>query len=327
MPGIDRRTLTLAALSLASGGALSSRAAWAQEFPVRPIHIFVGQPAGSGPDVICRYFAEEVGKLSGQPMIVENKGGAGGNLATQAVASARGDGHALLFSTSNSLTGNFFLFRDVGFKLEDFAPIASVAQAGIALAVKGDSPVRSVAELTALLKQKEGKARYGAPTSTALAAAELYLDLTGTTAIRVPYRSAPQALTDLTGGEIDFFFIDAVTGLGPARRGQIRLLGVTARNRLEAAPDLPTMHEAGVTNYELGAWFGIFAPAGTPAPVREKLTKWFVEVAQRPATKEFLLRAGVEPLPGDPAALMQIVAAHTETYRRLAAAGKIKPQD
>ena len=294
---------------------------------MRPIHIFVGQPAGSGSDVICRYFAEEVGKLSGQPMIVENKGGAGGNLATQAVASARGDGHTLLFSTSNSLTGNFFLFRDVGFKLEDFAPIASVAQAGIALAVKGDSEVHTVAELTASLKQKNGKARYGAPTSTALTAAELYLDLTKTSAIRVPYRSGPQALTDLTGGEIDFFFIDAVTGLGPARRGQIRLLGVTARNRLEAAPNLPTMHEAGVTNYELGAWFGIFAPAGTPVSVREKLMKWFVEVAQRPATKEFLLRAGVEPLPGNPDALMKIVAAHTETYRHLAAAGKIKPQD
>ena len=326
MPGINRRTVAIAALSLAGGSALP-RVARAQEFPTRPIRILVGQAAGSGSDVLCRYFAEEVGKLAGQPVIVENRPGAAGNLATQAVASARGDGHVLLFSTSNSLTGNFFLFKDVGFKLEDFAPIASVAETGFALAVKGDTGITNVAELTAALKQKQGKARYGAPTSSALTAAELYLDLTGTEAVRVPYRSAPQALADLTGGEIDFFFVDAVTGLGPARRGQIRLLGVTTRKRLEAVPDLPTLQEAGIPGYELGAWFGVFGPAGAPAAAREKLTQWFVDVGQRPATKEFLLRAGIDPLPGAPDALMRIVAAHTETFRRLAATGKIKPQD
>ncbi|MDB5571355.1 MAG: tripartite tricarboxylate transporter substrate binding protein [Hyphomicrobiales bacterium] len=306
--------------------ALSGAGARAQEFPARPIRFFVGQAAGSGSDILCRKAAEQVAKLSGLTVIVENRPGAGGNIATQAVASGPADGTSLLFSTSNSLTGNFFLYEKLAFKLEDFAPVATVAQTGFALAVPANGPA-SVADLTAAMKAKDGKGRYGAPTSSALASAELYLDMAGATATRVPYKSAPQALNDLIGGEIDFFFVDAITALGPARRGQIRLLAVTTPARLAAAPDLPSMDEAGVKGYDLAAWFGVFAPAATPKALRDKLTQWIVQAVSAPEMREFLLATGNEPLPGGPAEVERIVKSHTQTYKRLADSGKIRPAD
>ncbi len=317
-----RRSALAGGLSL----GLISGAAQAQEFPAKPIRLFVGQAAGSGSDILCRRVADQLARLSGLTVLVENRPGAGGNIATQAVATGAADGTNLLFSTSNSLTGNFFLYEKLGFKLEDFAPIATLAQTGFALAVPANGP-SSVAELTAALKARQGKGRYGAPTSSALASAELYLDMAGASATRVPYKSAPQALNDLIGGEIDFFFVDAITALGPARRGQIRLLAVTTPRRLAAAPDLPSMDEAGVKGYDLAAWFGVFAPAATPKPLRDKLTQWMIQIVSAPDTREFLLGTGNEPLPGGPAEVDAIVKSHTQTYKRLADSGKIKPAD
>ncbi|HEY8579726.1 MAG TPA: tripartite tricarboxylate transporter substrate binding protein [Beijerinckiaceae bacterium] len=298
----------------------------AQAFPSKTIRIIVGQAPGSGSDVIARRLADGLSKLADQPVIVENRAGAGGNIATQTAASAPPDGHTLLFSTSNTLTGNFFLYSDLKFKAEDFAPLATIAQTGFALATPANGP-DTVEKLTAAIKEKQGKARYGAPNSSSLASAELYLDMAGATATRVPYKSAPQALTDLIAGEIDFFFIDALTGLGPARRGQIKLLGVTTPKRLAAAPDVPTLDEAGVKGYDLAAWFGVFTNAETPAPTREKLSGWIQQVVGAPEMRAFLEGTGNEALVGGADAVRTLVNAHTEKYRRLAATGKIKPAD
>ena len=319
---LSRRQAVIAAL----GAALVPVAAQAQSSSSGPIKFIVGQPPGSGSDTIVRRLADQLTTILGQPIIVENKPGAGGNIATHTVAKSPGDGQTLLFSTSNNLTGNFFLYSRLGFRFEDFAPIAPIAQTGFALAVQPSGP-KDVAEFRALIRDKQTKAKYGAPTSSSLAAAELCLSLMGATATRVPYKSGPQALSDLIGGEIDFMFIDALTGIGQAKQGRIKLLGVTTKERLALAPDLPSLDDAGLKGYDLGAWFGVFAPAATPKDAQARLSKAITEAVGKKEMRDFLTGTGNEPLTGGPDQLMTLVKAHTDLFRDLSTTGKIKPED
>lgn len=314
------RGILAAVLLLLPALAPSARA---QDYPTRPIKIFVGLPAGGGADVIARYFAEQLSKIVNQPVLTENKPGAGGNLATQAVASAEPDGYTLLFSTSNPLSGNFYLYKNLPFTVADFAPITTLGQGAFALAVGGKSPIKSVAELTAYLKDKAGKAAYGSPTSISLACAEVYMTQVGATARLVRYKASAQALNELRAGEIDFFFIDSTAAIGPAKRGDIRVLAVTTKTRNAALPNVPTMQEAGIADFDMSSWFGMFAPAKTPEQIRVKLEVWFNLIVRRPQTADYLTSIGIEALPGSPALLMDMVRRQTETYRKLSEAGKL----
>ena len=320
MKKIQSGCALVAALMLA---LWSAGAACAQNYPSRPIKIFVGLPAGGGADIIARYFAEQLSKQVGQPVVTENKPGAGGNLATQAVATAEPDGYTLLFSTSNALSGNFYLYKNLPFTLADFAPITTLGQGAFALAVSGKSPVKSVGELTGYLKDKGGKAAYGSPTSISLACAEVYMAQVGVTARLVRYKASAQALNELRAGEIDFFFIDSTAAIGPAKRGDIRVLAVTTKSRNVALPEVPTMQEAGIADFDMSSWFGMFAPAKTPNDIRVKLEEWFNAIVRRPQTADYLTSIGIEALPGAPALLMGLVRRQTETYRKLSEAGKL----
>ena len=161
---------------------LSASLASAQDYPNRPVKIMIGLPAGGGADIIARYFADKLKVSLGQSVVVENKPGAGGNLATQAVANADADGYTLLFSTSNPLTGNFYIYKNLPFTIGDFAPVTTLGQGSFALAVSGKSDIKTLDELTSMLKQKAGKAAYGSPTSISLACAEVYMGAVGATA-------------------------------------------------------------------------------------------------------------------------------------------------
>jgi len=302
---------------------LSANLAPAQEYPSRPIKIMIGLPAGGGADVIARYFADKLKASIGQSVVVENKPGAGGNLATQAVATAEPDGYTLLFSTSNPLTGNFYIYKNLPFTIDDFAPVTTLGQGSFVLAVGGKSDIKSVPELTALLKQKAGRAAYGTPTSISLASAEVYMSAVGATARIVRYKASTQALNELKAGEIDFFFIDSTATIGPAKRGEIRLLAVTTATRTTALPDVPTMQEIGIKDFDLSSWFGIFTPAKTPKAIRDKLQAALDEIVRRRETSDFLTGIGIEALPGSPDALMGLVRGQTETYRKLSEAGKL----
>ena len=303
--------------------ALSGSYASAQDYPSRPIKIMIGLPAGGGADIIARYFADKLKASLNQTVVVENKPGAGGNLATQSVAAADPDGYTLLFSTSNPLTGNFYIYKNLPFTIDDFAPVTTLGQGSFVLAVGGKSDIKTVPELTAMLKQKAGKGAYGSPTSISLACAEVYMGAVGATARLVRYKASAQAVNELKAGEIDFFFIDSTGGIGPAKRGDIRLLAVSTSARTQALPDVPTMQELGVKDFDLSSWFGIFAPAKTPKAIRDKLQAALDEIVRRKETADFLTGIGIEALPGSPEKLMQLVRGQTETYRKLSEAGKL----
>jgi len=259
----------------------------------------------------------------GQSVVVENKPGAGGNLATQAVASAEPDGYTMLFSTSNPLTGNFYLYKNLPFTINDFTAVTTLGQGAFVLAVNGKSNINSVADLTAHLKTRGAKATYGSPTSISLASAEVYMAHAGVTAQLVRYKASAQALNDLKAGEIDYFFIDSTAAIGPAKRGDLRALAVTTRQRISAMPDTPTMQEAGVPDFDMSSWFGIFVPAKTPAAIRDKLETALNEIVKRKETSDYLNGIGIDAWPGSAAALMDQVKRQTETYRKLSEAGKL----
>jgi tripartite-type tricarboxylate transporter receptor subunit TctC len=295
----------------------------AQDYPNRPIKMLIGLPAGGGADIIARYFADQLKDSLNQTVVVENKPGAGGNLATQAVATAEPDGYTIMFSTSNPLTGNFFLYKNLPFTIENFAPVTTLGQGAFVLAVSGQSAIKTVADLTAHLKEKAGKAAYGSPTSISLASAELYMSQVGATARLVRYKASTQALNELKAGEIDFFFIDSTAAIGPVKRGDIRALAVTTRQRKSALPNVPTMMEAGSPDFDLSSWFGIFVPAKTPAAIRDKLATALNEIVKRKATADYLNSIGIDAWPGTAADLMAQVKRQTETYRKLSEAGKL----
>jgi tripartite-type tricarboxylate transporter receptor subunit TctC len=320
MLSLLRTVVALAALMLA--GAVA-----AQNYPSRPIKILIGLPAGGGADVIARYFADQLKGVLNQSVVVENKPGAGGNLATQAVASAEPDGYTLLFSTSNPLTGNFYLYKNLPFSIDDFVPVTTLGQGAFVLAVSGKSDIKSVAGLTSYLKAKDGKAAYGSPTSISLASAEIYMAHAGVAARLVRYKASTQALNELKAGEIDFFFIDSTAAIGPAKRGDLRALAVTTRQRISAMPDIPTMQESGIADFDMSSWFGIFAPAKVPAAIRDELENAFNEIVRRKATADYLAGIGIDSWPGSAAELMAQVRRQTETYRRLAEAGKLDAAD
>jgi tripartite-type tricarboxylate transporter receptor subunit TctC len=301
----------------------SAVAASAQDYPSRTVRILIGLPAGGGADILCRYFADQLAKATNQTVVVENRPGAGGNLATQAVATSKPDGYTLLFSTSNPLTGNFYLYKDLSFTINDFVPVTTLARAGFVLVVPGKSDIRSVGDLTKSLKAKAGRARYGAPTSISLASAEIYLDAVGAQATRVPYKASAMAVGELAAGDIDFFFFDSTGVQGPAERGQVRMLAVTSPQRMSFAPQVPTMQEEGVKDFDMTSWFAIFAPAHTPKDIRDKLEAWLNDIAKKPETTEFLKRAAAEPWIGNPDVLMQTVRSQTDKYRKLSEAGKL----
>lgn len=295
----------------------------AQDYPNRPVKMLIGLPAGGGADVIARYFADKLKDVLGQSVVVENKPGAGGNLATQAVASAEPDGYTMLFSTSNPLTGNFYLYKNLPFKITDFSAVTTLGQGAFVLAVNGKSNINSVADLTAYLKTKGAKATYGSPTSISLASSEIYMAHAGVTAQLVRYKASAQALNDLKAGEIDYFFIDSTAAIGPTKRGDMKALAVTTRQRISAMPDTPTMQEAGIPDFDMSSWFGIFVPAKTPAAIRDKLETALNEIAKRKETSDYLNSIGIDAWPGSASALMDQVKRQTETYRKLSEAGKL----
>ncbi len=299
----------------------------AQEYPARPLKMVIGLPAGGGADIIARYFADKLRAALGQTVVVENKPGAGGNIASQAVATAEPDGYTMLFSTSNPLTGNLVLYKNLPFKIDDFAPVTTLGEGAFALAVSGNSPFKTLAELTASLKEKNGRAAYGSPTTISLAAAEVYMQNAGVTARLVRYKSSAQALSELKANEIDYFFIDTTGALGPVKRGEIRLLAVTTTTRNKAFADVPTIQETGIPDFDLSSWFGIFVPAKTPKAIRDKLEATINEIVARKETADFLESIAIDVLPGSPEKLMELVRRQTAVYRKLYDAGKLDAAD
>lgn len=312
-----------AAISLAATGPAAAQTA----YPDRPVKVVIGFPAGSGADILCRYFIDRLGPVSGGTFIVENKPGATGNIGSESVARAKPDGYTLLVGASSNMAGGPNIYKNLTWHPQkDFEPVTTYAQLGFVLTIAAASPARTVAEFTQLMKAKGGKATFGFGNTSGLAASSLYAHEAGFPVTSVAYKGNPQAVSDAAGGQIDYVFSDAVFAMGQEKAGKVRLLAATTPQRLSSLPDLPTMKEVGLGNATIAPWWAMFAPAKTPPDIIAKLEGWLNKVSSAPETKEFLEKQGAEPLPGNQAKTREMLDQSLKEWARIVALVKIDPQ-
>lgn len=279
---------------LAAVALLAAAAATAQTYPDRPVRLIAPWPPGGSVDTTARYINEQLGRELGQPVIIENRSGATGNIGSEAVARAKPDGYVLLINTITIATAPA-LFPNLPFDvLKDFAPISLVAEAPHLLIVSNKVPAKNVAELVALMRANPGKLSYSSAGngSNFHMAGELFKELSKTYALHVPYRGGGPALLDTISGQVEFSFPSLTAALPQAAAGRVRGLAVTSGTRSPAAPDLPTIAEAGLPGYEFTSWQLVLAPAGTPPEILARIHGAIVETMKAPSVRERYAREG-----------------------------------
>jgi tripartite-type tricarboxylate transporter receptor subunit TctC len=279
-----------------------SRAAFAQDYPARPIHLIIGFTPGAASDIIGRTFARGAEPFIGQQFVVENKPGAGSSIAAQYVIRASNDGYTLFVPALSTLTYQISN-PDVTFDMrKDFAPVAPLAKGTFVLAVNPDLKVKNLAELIALAKAKPGQLLYGSVGNGSLPhlAAEMFAQRAGVKMTHVPYPGSPQVVQDLVAGRINLTFNIASSAIGQINAGQLVALAVASAKRSSALPDVPTMAESGMPDFDTSLWLGLLAPAGTPKPVVDKLNDAARKAMHTPDAVELLRKEGYEPLDATP---------------------------
>ena len=311
-----RHLLALAAASLGTlPAALRAQPAW----PDKPLRMFVGYAAGSGIDNTARQLARQIEVVAGQPVVVENRAGALGNLAAQAVAAAKGDPNTLLFTPNSTHAANIHLFKKLPFDpVKDFTPVSSVATLGFVLVCDPKAVnVTSVQQLVTTLKREPGRWAYGTGNATGLVAGAMFKTQTGTDLLSVPYKSVPPAITDLLGGRLQLVFADATLAIPLVRAGKLRALAVTGARRMAALPQVPTMAESGVPNYDLTGWFAVFQPAGVAPEHNAKMASVVQRALREPQLVESLRGIGAEAESSTPDELARRIATDTQRWGKL----------
>ncbi len=312
--------LVLAALSLGS--------AWGQSaYPAKPIRLISPFPPGAVVDTLCRTLAAPLGELLGQPVVVENRTGAGGNIGMDAVAKAPADGYTIGMGGIGTHGINPSVYAKMPFDpVRDFAPITFVASNINVLVVHPSVPAQNVQQLIAYAKANPGKLAFasaGTGTSQHLAG-ELFKQIAGVEMTHVPYKGAGPAVADLIAGHVPLMFADISAALGHIRSGKLRALGVTTRSRTPLL-DVPTLIEQGVPDFDVNAWFGLLAPAGTPRDVVLRLNADSVKALNLPATRERLQSIGLDPAPNTPEALAQFIRSELDRWAAVARSVNIRP--
>ena len=321
---VTRRRL----LQLALGSAVlaaRARVSWAQGYPNQPVRILVGFAAGGNFDLVARMIGQWLSEQLRQPVIVENRPGAGGNIATEAAIRAPADGYTLLLGGAVNAV-NATLYDKLPFDfLGDVAPVAGVVRFPNVITVSTSFPATTVPEFIAYVKANPGKVNQGSSgngTTQHLAGA-LFKMMTGTEFMHVPYRGAAPAITDLLGGQVQVLFEPLPASIPFIKAGKIRALAVTTARRSEALPELPAVGEF-VPGYEASGWTGLCGPRNTPAEVVEKLNKAINAGFTDPAMKARFADLGATTLPGSPADFGKLIAAETEKWGKVIRAGNIK---
>ena len=275
----------------------SMASAAAQDYPSRPIRILVGFAAGGGTDILARDVGAQLNKAWGQPVIIENRTGANGNIATTELANSAPDGYTLLVTVPSLLT-NALLDPNFKYKpLEDFAPVTVIATAAYVIAVNPQFSAKSLRELIALAKEKPGSINYGSPgvASSPHLTAELFNAAAGISMTHIPYRGGSQVVTDVVSGQIPLSFFTTVQAIPFLKDGSLRGLAVTSPQRSALLPDVPTVSESGVPGYESDAWWGMFAPKGTPQSIVVKLQQEIARILATPEMKGRLAALASDP--------------------------------
>jgi tripartite-type tricarboxylate transporter receptor subunit TctC len=289
---------TIARLALSAACLATAFAAQAAEFPTKPITMVVPFAPGGPTDAMARTLAAAV-KL-GQPVLVENKAGAGGNIGAEAVARADKDGHTLLFGTSGPLAINVSLYKKIGYDpVKSFAPVMQIGHLPNVLVVNPSIPVKNVKELIAYGKANPGKLSYASSGNGASShlAGVMFNNVAGTDFAHIPYKGTGPALTDLLGGQVAMTFTDVLTALPYIKSGKLRALGVTTKERSQVLPDVPTIAEQGFAGFDVSVFFGLVVPAGTPKEAIDKLNAAFADALKQPEVRKTLLSQGLEFAP------------------------------
>src|SRR5262245_21923575 len=300
----------------------------AQDYPTREIHSIVNFPPGTGMDIMNRWYGAKLSELVARPVLVENKPGALGNIASEYVARAKPDGYTIMITpASSTFTIALSVFKKLPFDpLSDFAPVMLISKLGFVVVVDGKNPVNNIAELTAALKKKPGHGAYGTGANTGIVAAELYKVRTGLESNQVLYKGIYENLLDLYGGQIDFATLDPTAAFEPIRTGKLKALAVTSTTPLGSLPDVPTMQEAGIADYDISPWIGLVVPARTPQPIIEKLAAWHRQINSTADAKKTLLQFGMDPLDGDGAAMTALLKRDIGRWAEFVKLAKIQAQ-
>ncbi len=324
---LTRRTLldgTL--LGVAAMLALPARGAFAETYPSRTIRIIVPTPAGGPVDTMARIVANALPAILGQPVVVENRAGAGNTLGSKAAASADPDGYTLIYTAASGLIMSPMLRSNAGYTSADFAPIAIVSEQPVVLVAHPSAPFKTVAELVAYAKANPGKLNYstgGAGTLPHLSA-ELFKSLTGTQITHVPYKGGGPALADVVAGQVPITFDTIGTSLGFIRGGKLNALALVSPKRMAELPDVPTMPELGYPALVTGAWTALLAPKATPPEIVARLNAAVNEALKEPAMLETFARLGAQARGGSPEALVTVIAADTAKWGPIVAALGLK---
>jgi tripartite-type tricarboxylate transporter receptor subunit TctC len=304
-------------LLLATAIATLSAGAFAQAYPTKPIRLVVTFPAGGAPDILARLFADKA--QMGQPVVVDNVPGAGGNIGADKVAKSPPDGYTLVMGTVGTHSINGSLYSKMPYDMvKDFTPVAHVASAPNLLVVTNDLPVKTVAELITYMKANPNKLSFGSPGigTSVHVSGELFKSMTGTTMQHVPYKGRQFAIPDLVGGQIQVMFDNMPSALPMAKEGKIRALAQTTAKRSAAAPDVPTVAET-VPGFEATTWFAVFAPAGTPKEVVTKVNAEMQRVFKLPDVADKLKTLGLEPWISTPEELAKYQAAEIVKWAKV----------
>jgi tripartite-type tricarboxylate transporter receptor subunit TctC len=316
------------ATCLTAALSLVAATAYAQSYPNKPIKAIVPFAAGSATDQIGRAFAQKMSEILGQPVVVDNKAGVNGMLGADAVAKSAPDGYTLLIGTNSTNAALKSLMKKLPYDQDTaFAPVAYMGSVPLIVAVNNDVPAKNLKELVDLAKAKPTQVTFASASTSQLVSTEVLSSMAGIQMTNVPYKSGPAAMTDLIGGQVNLFTADFAVMLPQVKAGKIRGLAVTSTQRSKAIPELPTVNEAlGLKDYELIAYFAVFAPAGTPADIVTKLNAAVNAAAADKTILERFSALGFETAPASPEALAQRSKAETAKWAKAIRDAKIEPQ-
>jgi tripartite-type tricarboxylate transporter receptor subunit TctC len=315
-------------LHLVTGAAalpVVSRVARAQTYPTRPVRIMVGFPPGGPADILARLIGQRLSEQLGQPFIVENRAGAQGQIATEAVTRAPADGHTLLLVVPGNGIANV-LYDKLNFNfIRDTAPVAGISNGPLLMEVSSATPVYTIPEFIAYTKARPGKVNFASPGngSTIQLCGELFKIMTGVNMVHVPYRGNAPALTDLIAGQVQVMFADTPSSIEHVKTGKLRALAVTTAERSEILPEVPTVSEF-LPGFEASNWFGVAAPKNTPPEIIDKLNREINVALAEPQMKARLADLGAASLAGSPADFGRFIAAEAEKWSKVIRAANIK---
>jgi tripartite-type tricarboxylate transporter receptor subunit TctC len=311
----------LVSMLFASGAAL------AQAFPAKPVRVVVPFPPGGGTDIVARTVTPKMAEILGQPFVIENRAGAGGNIGTEAVAKSPADGYTLLVASASTAI-NTTLVPNLSWSVSDFAPVVLMVVNNHLLAAHPSVPANNVRELLALARAKPGQvtyASYGSGSSAHLTA-ELFKLMAGVDLLHVPYKGAAPAVNDLLGGQVNVIFADVAAMLSHLKSGKLKPLGIGAAKRFEGLPEVPTIDESGVPGFEAGGFLGLVAPAGTPPAVIQSLNAAAQKSLAQPDVRERLLALASPPVGGTPEQFASHLKREIDKWARVIRAANIKPE-